>query len=97
MKLTLLARLRDRREVDRSSLRPSALLKLPLLLLLVLSNPEPPLCCEGVFSLLSEPLLHLHQGMLHLGMLKQAMQCVKPQHTGVELLALHSWPQQIRT
>ena len=74
MNLTLLARLRDSREVDRSSLRPSALLKLPLLLLLPPGSPEPPLGCEGVLSLLPEPLLHLHRGTLHLGMFKQAKQ-----------------------
>ena len=60
----MLARLRDSREVERSSLMlcarlPKPSLLLPLLLLLLLSDPEPPLCCDGVFSLLSVPLLHL--------------------------------------
>ena len=54
----LLARLRDSREVDRSSLMPCALPQMPSPLLL-LSGPESPLRTEDALSLLSEPLLHL--------------------------------------
>ena len=77
----MLASLRDSREVERSGLMlcarlPKPSLLLPLLLRPPLSDPEPPLCCEGAFSPLSVPLLHLQPGTPYQDMVISAAQCI---------------------
>jgi len=59
---TLLASLRDSREVERSSLMLDVLLQMPSLLQLLLRDPWPSLCSEGAL-MFSEPLVHLQKGV----------------------------------